>query len=116
MLFSEFVEQYRSGVLDNALGMELQKVVNAVQNHQRAGVLKLTIAIKPKVGGELDIAVKHEKKMPYRDTMSSIMFATPEGNLMSNDPSQPKLFDKVETLVDSETGEVLTPTRKIIED
>ena len=40
MLFSEFVEQYRSGVLDNALGMELQKVVNAFQNHQRAGVLK----------------------------------------------------------------------------
>lgn len=116
MLFSEFIEQYRSGALDNAVGMELQKVVAAVQGYQKVGQLKLTISIRPKIGGELDISVKHEKKMPYRDTMNSIMFVTPEGNLIPDDPHQPRLFDKVETLVDSETGEILTPTRKVIGD
>jgi hypothetical protein len=116
MLFSEFIEGYRSGTLDQILGMELQKVVDASQKHAKVGQLKIAITLKPKSVGETEISIKFDKKLPARDRLDSIMFVTPEGNLVGDDPNQPKLFDRVDgCLVDQETGEVITPTKTIKE-
>lgn len=114
MDFSEFINEYRAGSLNAMLGMELQKLVAATQKFAKPGKMNIVISVAPKQAGETNISIKFENKMPKRDTVTSIMFVTPEGNLVDDDPTQPKLFDKVDNcLVDSETGEVITPTRKI---
>lgn len=114
MLFSEFITNYRAGTLDNILGMELQKVVDASQKHAKIAQLKIAITLKPKSQGETEVSIKFEKKLPARDRLDSIMFVTPDGNLIGDDPTQPKLFDRVDgCLVDQETGEVITPQRKL---
>lgn len=114
ILFTDFLKTYRGGVLDKILGMQLQKAVNASQQHNKAASLKLDVSIKPKNTGEVETVAKYTTKLPVRDTIASIMFVTPEGNLITDDPNQPKLFDHVESaLIDSQTGEIVTPSRTI---
>lgn len=114
MLFSEFIKNYRNGVLDERLTLDLKKVVTACKQHSKMGQLKLIISLKPKSIGEMEVSIKHEKKIPERDTFDNIMFTDNKGDLFEDDPQQLKLFDKVECLVDNETGEVIPDTVKEI--
>ena len=91
--FSQFVAEYRMGNLDTALAQELQALVQAVQYYGKAGALNLKISVTPKADGELQTIAKFEAKVPRRDTIESIMFATLEGDLLGYNPKQGDMFN-----------------------
>lgn len=106
--FSEFVHHFKAGHLDATLTRKMQDLVEAVAHHQAAGSLTITINMKPKNDGEMMTSVKFKTKAPERDSMDSIMYATPDNNLINTNPMQPELFSRP---LDEKT----TPIRKIKE-
>jgi hypothetical protein len=77
--------------LDNA-SEELAALVNAVDVSGKGGTITLTIAVKKATrGGAMHIAGKVAVKKPGDEPMEAMLFATPEGNLIAEDPRQQKL-------------------------
>ena len=76
----------------DAAGEKFSELINAVTQHQKGGVLKLTINVKPSTAGALavkaDVSITKPKGLPPE----SLLWATPDGNLMAEDPRQTK-FD-----------------------
>ncbi len=63
--------------------------------------MTLELTLTPKSDGEIMTRIKFKMKAPERDTMESIMFATPENNLIDSNPKQPELFNQpVKTVED----------------
>lgn len=77
-------------ILDHA-GEKFSEVINAVVSTNKAGSLTLKIDIKPSTAGALavkgTVAIKKPKGLPPE----SLLWPTPEGNLMEEDPRQQKL-------------------------
>ena len=75
----------------DAAGEKFSELINAVTSHQKAGVLKLTINVKPSTAGALavkaDVTITKPKGLPPE----SLLWATPDGNLVGEDPKQTKL-------------------------
>jgi len=71
----------------------LADLVNAVTEHGKAGRLTIELTVRPATRGTgaLVIADKIAVKMPVPQTSESLMFATPEGSLLPEDPRQSKL-------------------------
>ncbi len=104
---SKFIEEHRAGTVDKILGLELAKVVEATQKHKSSGSLTIKINLKAIREGETEVNIQFAKKIPQRDTFKSVMFVNKDLTLVDEDPSQLKLFDQVNVLVDEETGEVI---------
>lgn len=72
-------------------GSKFSELINAVASHQKAGTLTLKIAIKPSTAGAIavkaDVSITKPKGLPPE----SLLWATPEGNLIGEDPRQTKL-------------------------
>lgn len=77
-------------VMDIA-GAKFSELINAVCAHNKAGKLTLKIDIKPSTAGTLavkaDVTIIKPKGMPAE----SLLWPTPEGNLIAEDPRQTKL-------------------------
>ena len=75
----------------DAAGDKFSELINAVTSHQKAGTLTLKIAVKPSTAGALavkaDVSITKPKGLPPE----SLLWATPEGNLIGEDPKQTKL-------------------------
>jgi len=78
-------------VMDVA-GTLFSDLINAVTAQQKAGSLTLKIAIKPSTAGALAVKAEVSAKKPQGATPESLLWATPEGNLIAEDPRQQK-FD-----------------------
>lgn len=102
--FTDTLNQLRFGTLNDDLSAELNKLVQTVANTGKAGELKLTIKLKPGKGGQIEVFDDITVKAPKEERGSSIMFATPEGNLQREDPRQMQI-ERLRT-VDRETGEL----------
>jgi len=78
--------------LMDAAGAKFSELINAVTAHEKAGTLTLKIAVKPSTAGALavkaDVVITKPKGLPPE----SLLWATPEGNLISESPRQGK-FD-----------------------
>lgn len=74
-------------------GDALQQLVNAVSETGRGGSLTLTLKLKKSARGACAITVQDDIKLtlPKQDARETMMFATPEGNLLTEDPRQSKL-------------------------
>ncbi|MDR3353352.1 MAG: hypothetical protein LBO00_10220 [Zoogloeaceae bacterium] len=72
-------------------GTKFSELINAVASYQKAGTLTLKIAIKPSTAGALavraDVSITKPKGLPPE----SLLWATPEGNLLAEDPRQLKI-------------------------
>lgn len=80
------------GVFIDQASEKLAELVNAVDASGKAGVLTITIAVKKATrGGAMHIGGKIALKKPAEDPMEAMLFATPEGNLIADDPRQQKL-------------------------
>lgn len=90
--FHEFIKEFKAGHLDSQLSGKLRELVDAVERHSLAGKLTLEIILKPKGEGEIMAQAKFKLKAPERDTLESIMFATPDNNLITSNPKQPDMF------------------------
>jgi len=77
-------------VMDLA-GVKFSELINAVTAHNKAGKLVMKIDIKPSTAGTLavkaDVSITKPKGMPAE----SLLWPTPEGNLIAEDPRQSKL-------------------------
>lgn len=77
-------------IMDYA-GAKFSELIHAVTSHNKAGKLTLKIDIKPSTAGTLavksDCSITKPKGMPAE----SLLWPTPEGNLIAEDPRQTKL-------------------------
>lgn len=86
--FSDVLQELRYGTLHDELTERLQEVVNACIDTGKVGSMTLSIKLKPGLGGELEITDQIKTTIPELAKGSSIMWATPEGNLQRQDPRQ----------------------------
>lgn len=102
--FNDTIVALRYGTLHDDLSNELNNLVAKVSNTMRGGELVLKLKLKPGKGGQIEIVDDIVVKAPKEEKGTSIMFATPEGNLTREDPRQLQ----IEGLrsVDMETGEL----------
>lgn len=77
-------------VLDHA-GEEFGKLINAVVTNGKAGAITMKIDIKPSTAGALAVKATVVSKIPKGLPPESLLWPTPEGNLMAEDPRQTKL-------------------------
>lgn len=91
--FYNFLKDFKAGHLDAQLTSKMHELVESVTKFQKAGTLTITIGLKPKDEGEMMTTVKFKMHAPERDTIESIMFVTPENNLIDSNPKQPELFN-----------------------
>jgi len=75
----------------DAAGAKFSELINAVTAHEKAGTLTLKIAVKPSTAGALavkaDVSITKPKGLPPE----ALLWATPDGNLIAEDPRQNKL-------------------------
>lgn len=93
----------------------LNKLVTAVDETGRAGKLTLTLSIKKATRGSGAMVVQDEIKLslPKPDMRETMLFATPEGNLVTEDPRQQTLELKT---VPTATSEGTTPLKTVADD
>lgn len=87
--FMDFLREHRNGSTHDDLSEKLQELVAAVIEEGKAGTLTLTISMKPlgKSDG-LEVGADVKIKAPKPATGVSIFFASPENNLVRQDPRQ----------------------------
>lgn len=77
-------------VLDIA-GAKLAELITAIVATNKAGSLTMKIDIKPSTAGALAVKATVGIKKPKGLPPESLLWPTPEGNLMADDPRQTKL-------------------------
>lgn len=89
---TDTLRHLRAGMLVEECSEALAKVVQAVDATGKSGKLTIELTIK-KVSrsGALDIVDKVTARVPEDQPLSTLMFPTAEGNLLTEDPRQQKL-------------------------
>jgi len=89
---TDTLRQLRGGVFLDEASDELNRVVNAVSDTGKAGKLVLELSIKKATrGGAMIITDKIKATVPEEGPLETMLFATPEGNLVEQDPRQHNL-------------------------
>ena len=80
------------GVFIDTASDKLAELVAAVDSSGKAGRIDLTISVKKATrGGAMHITGKVKLTKPAEPALEAMRFATPEGNLVADDPHQKKL-------------------------
>lgn len=95
--FNDTLVQLRFGELHDDLTKALNELVQKVDTSQKGGKIVLTLAIKAGKGGQIEIADDLKVTLPKVEKATSILFATPEGNLQRQDPRQ-KTFEGIRSV------------------
>jgi hypothetical protein len=101
--FNDTLVQLRFGELHEELTDAMNELVSTVDKTQKGGKLVLTLTLKPGKGGQIELVDDLKVTLPKQEKGSSIMFATPEGNLQREDPRQ-RSFEGIRS-VDQEIKE-----------
>jgi hypothetical protein len=81
----------RGSYLDT-ISQALADIVKSVEEHGKPAALVLSIKVsKAGRGGALVVEGKHEVKLPKPPAEDTLLWATPEGNLVDSDPAQAQL-------------------------
>jgi len=95
---NENLKQVRVETLDGDLvpimdlaGEKFAELINAVAQHEKAGTLTLKVSIKPSTAGALAVKAEVSITKPKGLPPESLLWATPDGNLIAEDPRQTKL-------------------------
>lgn len=87
--FHDFLREHRNGVTHDELADALNELVAAVTEENKAGSLTFTVTIKPMGKSDgLEVAADIKVKPPKKTAGVSIFFATPDNNLVRQDPRQ----------------------------
>jgi hypothetical protein len=85
-----------AGVFIDQASDQLAELVSAVDERGKSGTLTLQISIKKASrGGAMNVTGKITVKKPAEELMEALLFATPDGNLVADDPHQQKLDLKI---------------------
>lgn len=80
------------GVFIDTASDKLAELVSAVDQSGKAGKIKLSITVKKATrGGAMLVTGKIEVTKPAEEPMECMLFATPSGSLVADDPNQQKL-------------------------
>lgn len=77
-------------LLDEA-GSQFSDLIKAIVSTGKAGSLTLKIDVKPSTAGALAVKATVATKKPKGLPPESLLWATPDGNLIEDDPRQNKL-------------------------
>ncbi len=81
-----------SGIFIDMASDKMNELVTAVDQSGKGGKLTLEVSVKKATrGGAMHITGKIRLTKPAEDAMEAMLFATPEGNLVADDPHQQKL-------------------------
>ena len=86
--FTDTLIAIRFGELAEETSDALNELVQACASTGKAGSLTLTIKLKPGKAGQMELIDDVKLKLPAPERGSTLMFATPEGNLQREDPRQ----------------------------
>ena len=85
----DFLRDHRNGLTHDQLSDKLQELVEAVTAEGKKGELVIKIAIKPMGKGDgLEVTAETSLKPPKETPGAAIFFATPDNNLVRQDPRQ----------------------------
>lgn len=100
--FEKTLQHLRAGMLCSEATEKLAEVVKGVEETGKPGEFTIKLTIK-KLGrsGALDIIDKITTKVPADQPITTMMFVSPEGNLITEDPRQAKLDLKTVTVTGS---------------
>jgi len=82
------------GIMED-LDAALQKVVSRAMTMQKKGTVSLAISLKPEGIKNMEITAKVDSKPPKMAPAPTMLFATPQGQLLAHDPEQLLLGLKV---------------------
>ena len=87
---TDLLREHRNGVTLDELSDELQALVAAVTEEGKGGKLTFTITVKPmgRDSGALEVACDIKSSPPKKTPGTSVFFASPENNLVRQDPRQ----------------------------
>lgn len=90
--FNDFLREHRGGVSHDELSDALQELVAGVVAEGKGGTLTFKISVKPagKTGG-LEVTDEIKVSPPKETKSATIFFASPENNLVRQDPRQASL-------------------------
>lgn len=106
--FNIVLGELRFGETLDELTSKMAELVAAVGNTQKVGEITIKLKLKPGAGGSIEITDEIKAKIPELPKGSSLFFATPENNLVRNDPRQQALPLKS---VDSGVGQLKEVTQ-----
>lgn len=110
--FLETLGELRAGKTLQDLGDELAQLLVAIKATGKAGVITLTLKLKPPKNGSMSyitIADEISVKTPKLDKGDTVFFPTVDNGLSRRDPTQPELPFK-RPVVDEDTGEIKEET------
>lgn len=91
-LFTDVIREIAGGTLVDEATTALNNVVSAVSETGKGGQIVLKIAIKPNArSGTMNVSHDITTKIPQGDKVTSVMWPTPEGDLLASDPRQKSL-------------------------
>jgi hypothetical protein len=102
--FTDTLNHMRFGTLSEDLTKALHELTQKCADTGRSGKLTLELQLKPGKGGQIEVFDDIRVKLPKEERGSTILFATPEGNLTREDPRQMQI-EGLRT-VDKATGEL----------
>lgn len=88
---TDVIRDIRFGELLDEFSDELNTVVTAVESTGKPGSITLTLKFKPSSSGAIEVTDDVKTKIPMLAKGSSLFFATPEGNLVRDNPRQKQL-------------------------
>lgn len=91
--FFDVARDIRRGAFIDEMADAIQQVVASVEETGKAGKVLVEIAVAPasKGQGAVKVADKITLKLPALPAGETIMFVTPDNNLVANDPRQSSL-------------------------
>jgi hypothetical protein len=89
--FTDTLNSLRFGSLSDELSDKLQALLLECVATHKGGSLTLKLKLKPGNAGQIEITDDIVVTSPKYERGTSIMFATPEGNLQREDPRQQSL-------------------------
>lgn len=90
-LWNFTIAQLRAGATQEELSEELSHAVNMARETGKPAEVTVKLTVKPVGDGQYELRDKITTKLPEQQRGMTLMFGTPDGNLMRDDPRQSKL-------------------------
>ena len=104
--FTDVLGELENGYLLKELTSKVYEIVRAVRETRKPGTMKLFVKISPTGRGSVELDAKFDTIEPQHDRPSTTFFVGKDGELMRNDPNQPRL--PLREVMDETTGELRT--------
>lgn len=105
-MFTDTLATLRFGAVNEELSKAMAEAVLAASTNGGKAEVVLKLQIKAGKAGQIEIGDQVLVKLPKAERGTTLMFATPEGNLQRNDPRQPDLTGLREVPAPSQPKEV----------